>query len=253
MLKLYLEAPFAVCRTFTAGWHRPTSTFLTPSAVYGLLMNVARIETRLYEHDPDHDGSAPASLLRTDIPRLKLAIGVSATRRDGRGNPQSIPLPEALPQVQSLFQQLHNYPVGNSGMPPELSKGNKNNITPVRREFLTDVRAVIHVDADEETERRIQQGLDGELSDDRYGLPFLGDNQFLIDRLHRVSDHNASAAYWYEAQNEALSTRPYTTRFTVWIDRADMSRTKSGLFSPNETAAESPTESAWIEVGPGSS
>ena len=33
MLALYIEAPFAVCRTFTAGWYRPTATFLTPSAL----------------------------------------------------------------------------------------------------------------------------------------------------------------------------------------------------------------------------
>ena len=32
MITLYVEAPFAACRTFTAGWYRPTATFLTPSA-----------------------------------------------------------------------------------------------------------------------------------------------------------------------------------------------------------------------------
>ena len=33
------------CRTFTAGWYRPTATFLTPSAAYGLLLNLAGIES----------------------------------------------------------------------------------------------------------------------------------------------------------------------------------------------------------------
>ena len=41
MLCLYVQAPFAACRTFTAGWYRPTATFLTPSAAYGLILNVA--------------------------------------------------------------------------------------------------------------------------------------------------------------------------------------------------------------------
>ena len=35
MLALYVEAPFAAFRTFTAGWYRPTAAFLTPSAAYG--------------------------------------------------------------------------------------------------------------------------------------------------------------------------------------------------------------------------
>ena len=76
MLCLYLQAPFAACRTFTAGWYRPTATFLTPSAAYGLLLNIAGIESRLYEHDPNHDGSAPATLTRPGLPAARLALGV---------------------------------------------------------------------------------------------------------------------------------------------------------------------------------
>ena len=72
MLCLYLQAPFAACRTFTAGWYRPTATFLTPSAAYGLLLNIAGIESRLYEHDPSHDGSAPATLTRSGLPAARL-------------------------------------------------------------------------------------------------------------------------------------------------------------------------------------
>ena len=47
MLVLYVEAPFAVFRTFSAGWYRPTATFLSPSAAYGLLLNLAGVETLL--------------------------------------------------------------------------------------------------------------------------------------------------------------------------------------------------------------
>ncbi len=57
MLALYIEAPFAACRTFTAGWYRPSATFLTPSAAYGLLLNLAGIETRLPEQDERHPRS----------------------------------------------------------------------------------------------------------------------------------------------------------------------------------------------------
>ncbi len=36
MFILYVQAPFAAFRTFRTGWYRPTATFLTPSAAYGL-------------------------------------------------------------------------------------------------------------------------------------------------------------------------------------------------------------------------
>src|SRR5271155_4653921 len=103
MLCLSLQAPFAACRTFTAGWYRPTATFLTPSAAYGLLLNVAGIESRLREEDDGHDGKTPTSLTRTGLPKLRLALGAPAA-----------PEEERYPRVQTVFQQLHNYPVGTS-------------------------------------------------------------------------------------------------------------------------------------------
>src|SRR5689334_18530340 len=104
MLCLYLQAPFAAFRTFTAGWYRPTATFLTPSAAYGLVLNVAGVETRLRKEEPGHGGAAPASLTRPGLPRMRLAVG--AAPADGR---------EPYPLVQTAYQQLHNYPVGASG------------------------------------------------------------------------------------------------------------------------------------------
>ena len=75
MLCLYLQAPFAVCRTFAAGWYRPTATFLTPSAAYGLVLNIAGIESRLREEDAAHDGKTPASLIQLGLPKVRIAIG----------------------------------------------------------------------------------------------------------------------------------------------------------------------------------
>src|SRR5215468_7616388 len=100
MLCLYVEAPFASCRTFTAGWYRPTATFLTPSAAYGLILNVASVESRLREEDPDHPGGVPATLTRLGLPAVRLAIG----KPEGAD----------FPGVQTVYQQLHNYPVGTS-------------------------------------------------------------------------------------------------------------------------------------------
>ncbi|MDA1054845.1 MAG: type I-MYXAN CRISPR-associated protein Cas5/Cmx5/DevS [Planctomycetota bacterium] len=241
MICLYLQAPFAACRTFTAGWYRPTATFLTPSAAYGLMLNIAGIESRLYEHDPNHDGSAPATLMRSGLPAARLALGA----------PEADSLAASLPTVQTIYQQLHNYPVGTSGMPRELTKGTKNNITPVRREMLCNLRCYVCLDGDADLEDRIRRGLNGEFNASRYGVPFLGDNQFLLDRLQIAPEERRRPAYWLEVITEASGSRPrpHTTRLTVSIDRANMSKTISHLFCPSTVPTPTAPDSAWVQVG----
>lgn len=244
MLWLYVQAPFAACRTFTAGWYRPTATFLTPSAAYGLVLNLAGIDSRLREGEEGHDGKTPATLTRAGLPSMSLALGAPAKNDEG----SDISFDLAFPRVQSVYQQLHNYPVGASGKErAEDCKGNKYNITPVRREFLTDLRVVIGingVNADFAT--RLRRGLDGELP--RYGVPFLGDNNFLLDRAE-LRDAPGEC-YWYESVRESASAPlARTARLTVHIDRADLSRTVSHLFAPGGTACIDPPPSAWTPVG----
>src|SRR5262249_40121856 len=162
------------CRTFTAGWYRPTATFLTPSAAYGLLLNVAGIEARLREEDDGYPTkpAAPATLMRPGLPKVRIALGK--------------PDDASFPRVHSVYQQLNNYPVGASGEARAAdAKGNKYNITPVRREFLSDLKAVIAVDGEPEFENRVRDGLSAPNAD-RYGVPFLGDNAFLLDYLRIV-------------------------------------------------------------------
>jgi CRISPR-associated protein Cas5t len=258
MLVLYVEAPFAVCRTFTAGWYRPTATFLTPSAAYGLLLNLAGIETRLREEDERHLGSVPATLTRADLPRVRLALAAAAVRRV-RGSLVEVPEQERYPRVATVYQQLHNYPVGDakpkgaaekpSVLGMRRAKGNKYNITPVRREFLVGLRAVIAVDGNMDLETNVLQGLRGESQADRYGLPFLGDNAFLPDRIDPLD--TLPPAHWYErVASDAVTIRPRTTRLTVWIDRAEMSRTTSELFAPTTAALPEPPPDAWTPINP---
>lgn len=260
MLWLRVEAPFAVCRTFTAGWYRPTATFLTPSAAYGLVLNLAGIDSRLREGEAGHDGKTPATLTAKGLPAMKLALGAAAVDREGK----PIPFDLAFPRVQSVYQQLHNYPVGkgnkvddpdNPGekayqgdIAARRAHGNKSNITPVRREFLTDLRAVIGI----QTEGagfadRLRRGLAGELP--RYGVPFLGDNNFLLDRAELVP--LPAACYWFVPVREAGDgPKSRTARLTVRIDRADLSRTVSNLYAPDGTSRGEPPEAAWTAVGP---
>ena len=135
-------------------------------------------------------------------------------------------------------------------MPAELAKGNKNNISPVRREFLSDLRVWICVDGHADLEDRVRRGLRGEWNGGRYGLPFLGDNQFLLDRLEERP--LPESVVWYERLQIGLGQvpRPRTTRLTVWNDRADMSKTVSYLYAPAEEASCQIPENAWTLIEP---
>lgn len=251
MLVLYVEAPFAVFRTFTAGWYRPTATFLTPSAAYGLILNVAGIDSRLREGQPGHSGKVPASLIRPGLPVVEVAVGLPEyTVRGGRRVP--VDAQQVFPRVQTVFQQLHNYPVGTSGAArAESAKGNKYNITPVRREYLSGLRAVVALRADDDLAHRVLRGLAGDFSDRRYGVPFLGDNAFLIDRIEPLND--TGPVRWYERvlADSGLGPRDRTTRLTTLIDRADLSRTESGLYAPQVGAVEGePPPLAWTKITP---
>jgi CRISPR-associated protein Cas5t len=82
----------------------------------------------------------------------------------------------------------------------------------------------------------------------RYGLPFLGDNAFLIDKI-QVLDEPAPAR-WYcrlDAEGGAVAG---STRLTSWIDRQDMSRTCSALYAPAAEASAEIPEAAWTVITP---
>jgi len=239
---LHVRAPFAAFRPLAVGWFRPSTTIITPSAAYGLLLNFAAIDSRLPEHSEDHDGDAPTTYTRSDLPPVKLAIGIPDSGRDALGN---------LPLQQTSLQQLHNYPVGkDAGVPSVWTKGNKNNITPVKREFLSDLDFVIGVDAEKEFQNRIQDGLHGKFNQDRYGLPFLGDNAFLIDSVTVSS--NAPACHWYECLEGAQGKQSRineAVRLTIEIDRKGFSGTRSSLYLPSQSSTELPSDLAWTAVG----
>ncbi|MFO1352410.1 MAG: type I-MYXAN CRISPR-associated protein Cas5/Cmx5/DevS [Gammaproteobacteria bacterium] len=226
MLCLYVQAPFAVFRTFTAGSFRPTSPFITPSAAYGLLLNLAGIEMR------EDDGKTAMTLIRrTSLPRVEIALG--ALRYSHQ---------------HSLYQQLHNYPVGTSGKERKpLTKGNKYNIVPARRAFLSDLRTYVCLRGDEPLADQIRLGLAGK-GPKRYGLPFLGDSNFLPDRIEEKAQ--LEPAHWFVPvqENEEADTSQAITRLTITIDRADMSRTTSRLFRPEASASTTIPEAAWVMV-----
>lgn len=227
MLRLRLQAPFGAFRHLAAGSYRPTAPFLTPSAAYGLLMNIAGIETRW------DDGKQPMTLTRSGLPEVRLAIGRVME-----------------PEVQSIYQQLHNYPVGATGKErAESCKGNKYNIQPIRREFLSEIDASLWCDCPEDVEEGIRQGLGGRAptSGRRYGLPFLGDNSFLIDVLREEAE--PPLAQWLRLlRRKDEQAGVERMRLTIAIDRADMTQTRAGLFAWSTDRSTAPPEDAWVQA-----
>jgi CRISPR-associated protein Cas5t len=243
-LWLRIQAPFAAFRWMQAGVYRATSPVIPPSAAWGLVLNLALIDTRA--SDPD----AEVTAIRADAPPLCLAVGqVLRCEEHGRGNGDTFAdLPGAVGQVRQpatavLYQQLHAYPVGSSGkeLAPR-TRGAKYWIAPVRREILVGFDCVLGVRGDAAVCDRVIRGLRGDLEQPRYGLPFAGDNNFLIDRIDVLDE--PCAARWYVRVQAGGDPVPDSCRLTVAIDRGDSSRTRSELFAPSEPANQ-PPEHAW--------
>jgi CRISPR-associated protein Cas5t len=225
-LWLRLRARFAAFRWLQAGVYRATSPIIPPSAAWGLLLNLAHIETRDLALTAKR--GSPVTFTRDDAPRLCLAIGAVQ------------PAERAV-----VYQQLHSYPVGQSGKEfAPRTHGAKYWIAPVRRELLVDFDALVGVrGADPALLRRITDGLAGRLDAPRYGLPFAGDNNFLFDRIDVLEA--PCTAQWYTPVDPADRGRVGSCRLTVAIDRADASRTRSVLFAATEPT-DMPPDDAWV-------
>jgi CRISPR-associated protein Cas5t len=219
---LRVRAPFAAFRGFQAGVYRATSPVMPPSTAYGLILNLAGIEMR-----GPMDGVTTE--IRNGLPRLRIAVGVTS-----------------MPELSTIYQQLHSYPVGASGK--ELSArthGAKFWITPVRRELLVGYDGMIGVQSEDgELLERARRGLRGELDSPRYGLPFAGDNNLLIDRIDFLD--TPLLVHWYARIQPDDQPRKGSCRLTVGINRTDNSRTTSLLCAPLAAAQSTPPETAWI-------
>jgi CRISPR-associated protein Cas5t len=233
---LRLQAPFAAFRPFQSGGYRSTTSIPSPSTVYGLLLNLAAIEQRA-------ELTTPVTLIRDNLPAIEIAIAQVKQ-----------------PELAILSQQLHQYPVGASGT--ELAKkthGAKYWIAPVRREVLIDLDIVVGIKAEPELRNRILAGLNGELEEQRYGLPFAGDNNFLFDLVQssetleglRLRDEKSMPLLrWYSPACARDKPKLGVCRVTKWIDRANNSKTKIIVFVPGNFCRTVPGEgdSAWIKL-----
>jgi CRISPR-associated protein Cas5t len=221
---LRVRAPFAAFRGFRAGVYRATSPVMPPSTAYGLILNLAGIETR-------GPMNGVTTEIRCGLPRLRIAVGAIST-----------------PELSAIYQQLHSYPVGASGK--ELSArthGAKFWITPVRRELLVGYDGMIGVQSEDGGLLELaRKGLRGELDSPRYGLPFAGDNNLLIDRIDFLDE--PLPVHWYARIQPDDPPRKGSCRLTVGINRTDNSRTTSLLCAPLAESQSRPPETAWVWI-----
>jgi CRISPR-associated protein Cas5t len=176
--------------------------------------------------------------MKPGLPRVEVALGAIT-----------------FPEVQSIYQQLHNYPVGATGRNrADECKGAKYNIQPIRREFLAGLDAYICLRGNENLEAQVRAGLregagwtfEGH---PRYGIPFLGDNSFMVDVLRE--EPSPGPAYWYRRLTcDENDLREGRCRLTIRIDRADMTRTQALLYAPTQTAVSAIPENAWTPIEP---
>jgi CRISPR-associated protein Cas5t len=178
------------------------------------------------------------TLTRLGLPTVEIALGAIK-----------------FPIVQSTYQQLHNYPVGATGKErAEDTKGTKYNIQPVRREFLSEVDGYICLRGNSNLEGEVIVGLREGARYSRggnvqYGIPFLGDNNFMVDVLKEET--RPRPAYWYtKLKEESLEAPEGRCRLTVWIDRANMTRTVAHLYVPTKESTAAIPEEAWTCIAP---
>ena len=213
-----VRAPFAAFRGMQAGVYRGSAPVIPPSAAWGLLLNFAGIETR--------SPGLPSTLIAPEAPPLRLAIGALGA-----------------PEVSTLYQQLHAYPVGASFKNlAEKTRGAKYAIQPIRREILVGLDCIIGVEGSQAVLQRIESGIRGTLEVERYGLPFAGDNNLLIDRVDLMEE--LPRARWYVPIAKGSGPQRGSCRLTVSIDREDSSRTRMLLCAPTEPTATVPP-AAW--------
>lgn len=208
-----VRGPFARFQPYAAGAYRATMKFMPHSAAYGLILHLAGIESRV--DNPEFSETQ----IRPDLPPARIAVGAVGM----------------FPVVQVGCQQMHNYPVGSAGKDhaPDCF-GQKYNVQFCKREFLTNLRAAIALDAGQELMERIRQGVFGGpgRSNDKRGAIFLGDRDF--EASHVSIADEIPEAYWYRPvePEERMGDVRHSTYLTVRIDRADSSKTVSRLFCP---------------------
>lgn len=255
MIAIAYAAPFAVFRDFTAGFFRESFRFVPQSVLYGLVLNLMGIEAR--------GPLGPTTTLTLEnLPVFEVASAVRSAQEGRHSFAAATGGDGSLPDVGMLFQQLHVLPVGysNKEWKPR-TKGAKHHIAPGRRQVLLGVRGACLVRGDATFEKQLEQALisppwELESATPRYGLPFLGDNNFMLEELRQI-EPDTQAVEWVVAVGDERETGDDSQeapsvpfRLTEWADRAGTRTTRSGFYRLQPGTLAAPPETAWVRVGP---
>lgn len=207
------------------GGFRETSPVPTPSALYGLVLNLAGYEMR--------DGGT--------LPQLELASGLRVTQGPAHSFSPAQESPrqfarrgssEGLPRRQSLLTHA------------------------ARSEFLLGLRGVCLVRGDEELQEWLLEALEEptqelESGQQRYGLPFLGDNNFFLEELAPLPEREESVQWLVDAKVVEPDDGERSLALTTWVDREETTGTRFQRFVCRPGRLREPLEEAWVSVGPG--
>lgn len=228
---IHIKAPFAAYRYFQAGNYRATMPTMPHSAAYGLVLNLAGIEMRLGMNEKTtriKEVVNEYSFEDDNIPSLEIAIGDIENASRG-----------------SVYQQLHDYPPAAKEIQLLRAKGTKPRILPTRREFLIGLNTIIGIRTNlPGLMKKLLDGMNGN-TENRYGLPFAGDNNFLFDSIKILENPNIPANWYYPVSPDEIPETE-TVRLTVGIDRLDNSNTTAPLFAVTKDKSVHPPENAWV-------
>jgi CRISPR-associated protein Cas5t len=220
MLFIYFKAPFGAFKPFQSVEMLATVEFMTYSAAYGFLLGLAGINSR--------DPRVKSAYINT-----RIALGTFNLPRKGR-----------------VLQQLHKGKP--SGEDTERAKGRKPKIDIFWKELLYDgLEGYIGLD-NPELEPLITQGINNPQSINYWGLPFMGDNNFFVEKLDIVQE--VRECQWFSLLRASVSPQNQRLYYlSVWTDYQNSTNSKSLLFrlvpSPEANLLNRDSDT-WVLISP---
>lgn len=203
---IYFKAPFGAFRPLKNVELATTTEFITYSAAYGLLLGLAGIDRQRKKEFAD----------------ARIAIGCNR-----------------LPRIGRTFQQLIQ------GKRVMSSDGGNLNLRPFWREVLFDLEGYIGLD-NPSLEELVTEGINEPSTLDYWGLPFMGDNNFFLERIE-VCDKPEPCQWFYPFTGNRLQHGGRLHFLSVWTDYETNIHSRGLLFALTPYQ-ESPPSDAWIHI-----
>lgn len=207
-LYLCFKAPFGTFKPFQSVEMLATTAFITHSAAYGFLLGLAGINRDRKE----------------EFIGAQIAIGMKHTPQRGR-----------------TYHQLHVNPQNPKADEIQRAKGTKQRIRPYWREVLINLEGYIGL-KDERLEPLVRQGVNEPQTLNYWGLPFMGDNNFFLERLDVIPE--PEKCQWFcplEPENVGRDDR--YIYLSIWTDYASSETSNSLLFSMRDNL-----DKAWVTI-----